>query len=75
MFRWHLTLLGKYASTQRVDVRAPQPLVIMPSCNAVDYARICGGCGGRRVAGYGQWLCFIPGPQPSWYVVYSSHPP
>ena len=20
---WHLTLLGKYASTQRVDVRAP----------------------------------------------------
>ncbi len=45
MITWHLALLGKYASTstQRVDVRAPQPLVFMPQCNAVQ--QIMRGCG------------------------------
>ncbi len=43
MITWHLALLGKYVSTRGVDVRAPQPLVFMPKCNAVDYARMCGG--------------------------------
>jgi hypothetical protein len=63
-----MTLLGKNAQVhQGRAFEHHYHCYFFPYYSAVVYARVCAG---RRVAGYGQWPCIIPGTQVGFPLVF-----